>query len=472
MMLGGSDTAIRRNTGVPAVLWVAGLVLLPAVLAYALTTSNELQVTAAVIALLGVVSILARPYVGLMLFIGLLYIRPEEMFPAMAGMRLTLMIGLVTLVGTWFQLCLNRSPIVRTPVNPLIIGFGVIVVISGMTVGNLSEAAAEIGKLVILVLLILNLIRDRERYQSIVSTLLICTAYLSVYSIYLFYTGGAFVQDAGETVRAQGSGIFNDPNDLAATIVAGMALAVTRLSLSRGPTRLFYVALACIMLAAVLLTNSRGGMVSLLVLVMGAFLSFSKNKVKSIVLAVLTVFVVLAAGPGRMTTFDSEEESANQRFYFWNNGVNMLLDNPLTGVGFRQFGDHNNGATAHNSFVLCFGELGIPGYFCWIGIIYFCYRRRGESDKVDVEDPADVRELLGARLALSAYLAAAFFISRTYVAVPYLLMSLPLAKQISIASQPTLFALKGPEGLKTAGGILAVCVGSFLTIWLMADRLM
>jgi len=64
----------------PVLLLVAGL-LLPGLLAYTLVTTNETQVVAVVLGVLGLLVILARPFWGFIFFVGPLYTRPEESFP-------------------------------------------------------------------------------------------------------------------------------------------------------------------------------------------------------------------------------------------------------------------------------------------------------------------------------------------------------------------------------------------------------
>ena len=48
----------------------------------------------------------------------------------------------------------------------------------------------------------------------------------------------------------------------------------------------------------------------------------------------------------------------------------MLRSHPVFGVGAGLFTDHHP-LTAHNSFMLAIAELGIFGYFFWLGIVAF-----------------------------------------------------------------------------------------------------
>ena len=60
-----------------------------------------------------------------------------------------------------------------------------------------------------------------------------------------------------------------------------------------------------------------------------------------------------------------QDESNAGRLDAWSAGLGMFRQQPFFGVGYNMFTDHNE-ITAHNSFVLCFAELGLFGYFIWL----------------------------------------------------------------------------------------------------------
>ena len=471
----------------PLPLILACATVIPAALAYALATTNETRVLAVIFAALGALVIIARPFWGLLFFVALLYTRPEEMIPALQGMRLPLLISVVTLVSLVFQKLLAREPLTRSPLNAMMTGFGLSVILSAASQGNFSVAILDISRLVILVLLISNLVTSPQRYRALVTALLLFTGYLAAYSIYLFHSGATTHREGIEQAKA--TGIFSDPNDLAATFVAGLALVLTRVR--RAPTllpRLLYGLVAVVILVAIILANSRGGMLALLALLGGFVFVNTRRKALATIIAVVLGLGVVTFGAGRMTNFDSKEASANSRFWFWANGVQQLQHKPLLGVGYNGFPDVNHGMTAHNSFVLCFAETGLVGYFFWMGCIYYCYRWRGPRPSggtaptdTDVATRDATFEAQGAQFALMAYLVAAFWISRTYTPVLYLLFSLPIVQRIAFA--PALAAAAKPKPVTPVpsdpkGNIAAdwlhialLCLGSILFIYLLAMRL-
>jgi len=192
-------------------------------------------------------------------------------------------------------------------------------------------------------------------------------------------------------------------------------------------------------------------LLALIVVIAAFLLVFTRGKIGALFLALVIAVGMIKFGPSRLSKIDRDEESANSRLVFWANGVDQLVQHPLTGVGYGNFYNFNGGMTAHNSFVLCFAELGLPGYFCWLGCLYYCFqgvpkRREAEKEtskealkKLSFEDKPErdnnFYDRNGARLALVGYLAAAFWLSRTYVPNLYLLIGLCVAQQMSANPQ-------------------------------------
>ena len=498
-----TDNAISIR-GVILALLAGGVA--PALLSYLFATTHEVMVFAIVLGLIALVLTLGNPFIGLIIFVGLLYTRPEEVIEPLKGMHFSLIASVVTLAGTVLKMRMNGEKAVRTPLNGMIVGFGLIVILSTLGQDNTNEAAQDIGKMVILVLLVLNLVRTPAKYKAFVSAILAFTCYLALYSIYQFFQGSG-IQDH-DVLRSQATGIFGDPNDLAATVLAGLALTLVRVKQSRNVARIGYAVLAAVDIWGILLTNSRGGLLALMMVMGIALLLFTRVKAVALVIAAVLGVGFMTFGPSRLSKLDSNEESANSRFWFWANGVDQLSEHPFIGVGYDQFPGVNGGMTAHNSFVLCFAELGFTGYFCWLGCLYYCFQRirpKTEAEtragpklspgvaqslkrltpgsdriktlrreawqiiRVRPDDP-DYADRMAARLALFGFLAACFWLSRTYVPVLYLLISLPIAQQIS--SRPDAFDFLPPKAARYQDWtrIAMIAVTTVIFIGIIANK--
>ena len=101
----------------------------------------------------------------------------------------------------------------------------------------------------------------------------------------------------------------------------------------------------------------------------------------------------------------------------------MLQHQPIFGVGYGNFLNHHY-LTAHNSFVLCFAELGLVGFFLWVGMLALGFTG---VNQVVQRAPADSLEYkLGVQLqaSLVGFMTCAWFLSRTYQPGLYLLLAL------------------------------------------------
>lgn len=469
----------RRNTAVSPLLLVLAAVIVPIALAFGSALADETQILGVVLAAIGLVVILAQPFYGLLFFVALLYTRPEEAIPTLADMHFTLAVSVVTLIGMWFQMFTRRQALVHPPYLFMIVAFGLVAIVSGAQNNNMDQAAQDIGRLVILVILILNLVRTPAQYRIFVSVVLIFSAYLAGYSAYLYFTGKGLSEQMGNTgsdfLRAQATGIFSDPNDVASTIAAGLGLTLSRLPGAGKLMRGFYIALGAVMVWAIFLTNSRGGMLALMAVLFGFFFISLKNKKVAIVLGVIASLAALTAGSGHMTNFDSSEASANSRFHYWHTAFDLLVQHPLLGVGYDGFIPANNGMTAHNSFALCYGETGLIGFFFWMGALYYCFRRppRATTEPGAGKESAhgtdtESRDLLGARLGLAGYLVASFWLSHTYEPVMYVLMPLPILAQTCRAPEMDIY--KGISPWKDWRNIAVLAGSAILFIEIMADH--
>jgi O-antigen ligase len=103
----------------------------------------------------------------------------------------------------------------------------------------------------------------------------------------------------------------------------------------------------------------------------------------------------------------------------------MLRRQPLFGVGYNSFTDHHD-LTAHNSFVLCFAELGLIGYFTWLALIVTAFRDVNQVAALPGKGAEVVSRFYAAMLrsSLLGFLTCAFFLSRTYTPPLFLLLAL------------------------------------------------
>lgn len=232
--------------------------------------------------------------------------------------------------------------------------------------------------------------------------------------------------------------------------------------------KMFNAAGAAFIVYGVYLTNSRGGYISLMVI----FCCYSWLKFKkrySIFLTLLLLAAAVLFAPSRMSELNTEEASAYHRTWIWKEGVFMLMHNPLFGVGKGFFEDYSyHHLRAHNSFVQTFAETGMVGFFCWLGVIYFCFKSLRQIMKIvprNNNDSMFVSMARGLFVSFIGFNVCALFIT-IESAILYVWFGL-------CAALANIFANNYPEfdysfSAKDTKNIFKSMVGVFLLVFVLA----
>jgi putative inorganic carbon (HCO3(-)) transporter len=124
-------------------------------------------------------------------------------------------------------------------------------------------------------------------------------------------------------------------------------------------------------------------------------------------------------------TIDAEEASAEGRLDAWYEGFQMLFHHPLFGVGMGQFTEHHH-LTSHNSFVLVFSELGLVGYFLWVGFLTACgfmllmlWKTGFKYSLVNKDNIQESQIALTLMYSMLGYFVTSFFLSRAFTPLLY-----------------------------------------------------
>jgi O-antigen ligase len=462
-------------------------ILVPALLLY----YSMFLVIGAVVVLLGMVVVLSSPYLGLLIFLGLLYLRPEEMFPALTGARLTLTVSLAALFAWAINALLCRERfLLHLPVVRCLLGFVVIAVGStgNSAAGTVGVVALDLLKLLVLFVLVVHLVSTEGRLRVAAGAIVLFSVILGARTLWQYLHGQALVQSDGD-VRALATGIFGDPNDLALAMAMALPLALgAAMEPGRWWSRLWNLAAVPVLLWTVYVTDSRGGVVATAACL---FLFFRRRMGRAgLVLGAVAVLGLFVFGPSRMSKLSADEESAQGRVIAWQAGLQMLKRSPLWGVGKDQFVE-NHQLTAHNSLMLCLAEVGLLGTACWIGLFYFTLGdarrtavflrslpRPGGKGEQQVPAPggphpaaakpkarADRCHSALLQISLITFCVGGFFLSRTYTPPLYVFLGLAVAAA-QVEAESSGLALPGASG-RDWGRILAITLGGVLLMTLL-----
>jgi O-antigen ligase len=113
----------------------------------------------------------------------------------------------------------------------------------------------------------------------------------------------------------------------------------------------------------------------------------------------------LVLAPSYLTSTRDSQGSAQHRIEMWAEGIEMVQQNPLFGIGKGNFLRYTSKLIAHNSAIEIMGETGIPGLFLWLGIIYMAFKNLYAAHR-ESEDPLLRSSLVALGLSIAGYLLA------------------------------------------------------------------
>jgi O-antigen ligase len=229
--------------------------------------------------------------------------------------------------------------------------------------------------------------------------------------------------------RLQGPGIFNDPNDFSLILVTGILFGLDRTFDKRnGKRRVFWLAPIGLLGYALMLTHSRGGLLSLLA--GGAVLLVSRFGWKRFMLAAVVMLPVVGyVFGGRQTSInlDDNEDTALGRVQLWKECLVIFHQWPIFGVGCGNLADEA-GLVAHSSYIHAFAELGAVGGTLFVGAVYFpmmIIRKSRKYKYLVSPQGSDVLAWRPCMLAiLAGYATGMFSLSRPYAFPTYLMLGI------------------------------------------------
>ena len=387
-----------------------------------------------------------------LVYIALALLSPADLFPSLAGFRIELVVALLALPFSAQSLLTDR--VLRSPQAYLLAGLFPAVFLS-QAIGNSWIGGGVFAMLrflpvaVAFYLILLNC-DTLGRLKSLACCLALIGAGLVLTGGIAYITQDlsnplllvlkARDESGAPFLRMRGLGFLNDPNDLAQFLALIIPFAwllwergrkIRNAFLVVGPTMFF--------IAGIYMTQSRGGMLALLVILLLGMKDRFGIVASALFASFACVFFLLMNFTGGR---EVSMAAGSDRMALWGSGLELFKSSPLFGIGWGSFADQNGGRAAHNSFVLCLAELGIGGYMLWIGLLVStfhglnsCIAMLRPRDVASPESSADsdasklevCRWARMLRISLAGYLAASCFLSRAYIFTLYVILAMALA---------------------------------------------
>lgn len=391
--------------------------------------------------------ILRKPYVGVLMWVWISVMNPHTQgwgfatnFPFASVIAATTLLSLM--------LTEERKGIPVTPVTIALIAF-----VAWINVTTLTALLPEfvyrqwstVMKVMLMTLVTMMLIRDREQIQRLVWVLVVSLGFYGV-------KGGIFTIASGGTMMVWGPGksIIGGNNEIALALVMTIPLMHYLQTLTeRKLVRHGLTAAMGLSALAALGTYSRGAFLA--IVVMAAFLAAkSRYKIRIGILVLASLPLMIGFMPdkwsSRMDTIleYQTDGSANGRINAWWMAFNLAKDRPLVGGGFeiyepqffmRYAPNPDDVHAAHSIYFQALGEHGFVGLGLFLLLALLTWRTgnwiiRHTEKMDDLKWAHDLAKMI--QVSLVGFAVGGAFLSLLYFDVPYYLMAILVATRVLV----------------------------------------
>ncbi|MBM0106211.1 O-antigen ligase family protein [Steroidobacter sp. S1-65] len=398
-------------------------------------------------------------YYWLLLALFLEYARPASYFAFLRVPFLYSAIPLSLFVATCFAPGMrSMREILADPLTKWIPIFVALIAFS-FAHADVSLYVYNIFKLVlgyaIMFIMIARIVTSEARFRGVIATLLLA-------HLFLLAMNPAVVMNPNERNYIIGATFLGDGNDFSMSLCILIPFAI---SMALGATtrwgRWFAWAGVGIGLLAIIASQSRGAALGLGAVLIYLWLISPRKMAVLAGVAVVGLVVLVYAPPvyfqrlGTIANYETEG-SAMGRITAWKAGLRMAADHPITGVGAGHYAisfgtkyrpPEAQGMpwlTAHSSYFLVLGELGLPGIITFLVLTWGNIRANGKMRRFvrkragpDV-DPAKLafanRVLVLSSGAVLGFATAGAFLSAAYYPHVFVFTGLLLSLRNMVAT--------------------------------------
>src|SRR5262245_13730387 len=316
-----------------------------------------------------------RPFVGMLVFSWLAYMRPQDLcWSFVRDMRLSFYVAIAMLLGWWAHER-GRRPFARWDVRSRLLLTMVVLVSISYAFARVhtdysNRYYIEFLKIIVVALFTTGQVDSRQRFRALVWTIAACLAFYGVKG------GLKGVLTGGTPILRGPGGMLEDNNDFALALVMNVPLLWY---LGHNERALPYVRSATrigvfLTVVTVALTHSRGGFLALVGTALWVAWRSGRlfRAVAGLGVAALAFFTLAPADVLKRlgTIGDTHESSTAARLTSWSTASRMITDNPIWGVGLRNFqyryldyalvrpDESTTTYVAHNSYLQIWAENG------------------------------------------------------------------------------------------------------------------
>ena len=373
---------------------------------------------------------LFNPFIGLLIYICFAIVRPESLWHwSVPAGNYSRIIALSLLVG-WAVNGFGNWNVGRArAVLWALLGYMGWMVLSAIqavdadVAWNACEAAA---KIVLPFAVGVTIIDSFDKVKALAWVIMISQGYVAYEMNLTYYSGFNRIRELGF------GGMDNNCNAIAMVCGAGFAFF---LGLAEHKTwrRWMCFLAAALMAHCIMIADSRGGMLALIVTGIVSFLILPKRPIYFAYLLLAVAVGLRLAGPAVWerfeTSFASEEErdySADSRLQLWTACLDIIAKQPLLGIGPHQFPQvapeygFSKGKEAHSTWMQLGAEGGVPCLALLLGFYLIAmWRLWLLSRQLLPIDPLRAMSCQMVIASLTGFMVAAQFVTLVGLEIPY-----------------------------------------------------
>jgi O-antigen ligase len=394
------------------------------------------------------------PYRVLIAFLFILLLAPQAWFPVLAPLRPALLAAAAGVTAHVLDRFFRRQAVTLVThevVIAALLGAWALLTVpfSAWPGGSLAFLLESFLKSLAIFWLIANLLDSRERFRGLTLALVIAAVPLGLVAVVHFASGVLTAGSAGSGVQkiaGYDAPLTQNPNDLALTLNLFLPFAAAHfLGARRGLARVALGGCLLLSAAAVILTYSRAGFLTLAAIALLSFWKlFKMGRGTWLVAPILLLLLTLPLLPGSylrqiatIADISSDQSgSAQARWEGMVTAAKLAVENPLLGAGAGMDVlalNEAGGPTwkeVHNVYLQYAVDLGLPGLglFLWLfACCLFAARRVQREAAAAPGEEEMVRYGAALEISLVAFAVAAMFHPVGYHFYFYILAGLAVA---------------------------------------------
>jgi probable O-glycosylation ligase (exosortase A-associated) len=388
--------------------------------------------------------ILFRPFVGLMVYYWLAYMRPQNMawgasreLPLSQWVAIAMLVGLAAALGRERWLALRLQTVLL-----ILLGLWISLTVLTAVLPEMAQVVyGQYWKAILVSVLATGLASDRKRLRLLLLLVAFSIGFLGAKRGFsgLLHGGARYSDGPG--------GFMSDNNSFALALNMVLPLLIGFVVIEKQRwLRIAAAGTAALCLLCILFTFSRGGFLTLLVV--GGLLVWRSQRrfmVAGLLALGLTGFFLFSSSKiteeyvARASSISNYQEdgSAQGRLNAWETSWRVFLDYPVTGVGpanleavfFRYAPNTERFRVSHNAYLQLLAECGLPGLLLFLAALGASLWRLQRLRAVTALSWVEVQARM-LQISIFGYLVGAMFLNMAYQELIYTIIALSVSLEV------------------------------------------